>query len=56
MVNANIGFSKAMSLGWLLIDKSATGEPKVYRKVGFINDVINTNMMLTIPLHTCIGM
>ena len=30
--NAKIGFSKAMSAGWLRIDKQAGG-PRVFRKV-----------------------
>ena len=31
--NAKIGFSKAMSAGWLRIDKQAQGGPRVFRKV-----------------------
>ena len=31
--NAKIGFSKAMSGGWLRIDKQAEGGPRVFRKV-----------------------
>lgn len=31
--NAKIGFSKAMSEGWLRIDKAAEGGPRIYRKV-----------------------
>lgn len=31
--HANVGFSKAMSAGWLLVDKSAEGGPRVKRKV-----------------------
>lgn len=31
--NAKIGFSKAMSSGWLSVDKSAEGGTKVFRKV-----------------------
>ena len=31
--NAKIGFSKAMSAGWIYIDKAADGGPMVFRKV-----------------------
>jgi len=31
--NAKIGFSKAMSEGWLNIDKAAEGGPRIFRKV-----------------------
>ncbi len=33
--NAKIGFSKAMSGGWLSIDKKAEGGPRLHRKVGY---------------------
>lgn len=31
--NAKVGFSKAMSAGWLEVDKKVEGGPKVLRKV-----------------------
>ena len=31
--NAKIGFSKAMSAGWIAVDKKAEGGPKVTKKV-----------------------
>lgn len=31
--HANVGFSKAMSAGWLQVDKTAEGGPRVMRKV-----------------------
>ena len=31
--HANVGFSKAMSAGWLQVDKKADGGPRVIRKV-----------------------
>lgn len=31
--HANVGFSKAMSAGWLLLNKNAEGGPRVTRKV-----------------------
>ena len=34
MPHAKIGFSKAMSCGWLKIDKTAEG-PRIFRKVSF---------------------
>ena len=36
MPNAKIGFSKAMSAGWLTIDKNAEGGARVFRKVSDI--------------------
>ncbi len=39
MPNAKIGFSKAMSLGWIALDKTAAGGPTVVRKVASIVDV-----------------
>ena len=38
--NAKIGFSKAMSSGWLKIDKSGEGGPRVFRKVESVKDVV----------------
>lgn len=38
--NAKIGFSKAMSAGWLRIDKKAEGGPRLYRKVDSIDDKV----------------
>ncbi|UYV65126.1 FARSA [Cordylochernes scorpioides] len=36
--NAKVGFSKAMSFGWIKIDKSGENGPKVMRKVESIED------------------
>merc|ERR1712183_102957 len=36
--NANLGFSKAMAEGWLVLDKNAEGGPRVMRKVDTIVD------------------
>ncbi|XP_022256063.1 phenylalanine--tRNA ligase alpha subunit-like [Limulus polyphemus] len=36
--NAKVGFSKAMSAGWLMVDKTAEGGPKIRRKVDKIHD------------------
>lgn len=44
--NAKIGFSKAMSEGWLRIDKSAVGGPTIYRKVNSINDDVQKNLKI----------
>ena len=33
--HAKVGFSKAMSAGWISVDKKAEGGPKVLRKVNF---------------------
>jgi len=44
--NAKIGFSKAMSEGWLRIDKSASGGPTIYRKVNTINDDVQKNLKI----------
>ncbi|XP_041357913.1 phenylalanine--tRNA ligase alpha subunit A-like [Gigantopelta aegis] len=38
--NAKIGFSKAMSAGWIRMDKSSEGGPKVFRKVESIDDLV----------------
>ncbi|KAK7099872.1 phenylalanine--tRNA ligase alpha subunit A-like [Littorina saxatilis] len=38
--NAKVGFSKAMSAGWIRMDKAAEGGPKVYRKVDAIEDKV----------------
>ena len=42
--NAKVGFSKAMSAGWLSIDKSAEGGPRVYRKSPSISDVVQESL------------
>ena len=34
--NAKVGFSKAMSAGWIKVDKAAEGGPRVLRKVIYI--------------------
>lgn len=36
--NGKVGFSKAMSLGWIQIDKTAKGGPRVMKKVETIED------------------
>ncbi|XP_063632790.1 phenylalanine--tRNA ligase alpha subunit [Cydia splendana] len=41
--NAKVGFSKAMSLGWILIDKSG-GAPIVKRKVDAITDIVQDHL------------
>lgn len=38
--NAKIGFSKAMTLGWISIDKKAEGGPTVFRKVETAEDEV----------------
>ncbi|KAK7504034.1 hypothetical protein BaRGS_00004766 [Batillaria attramentaria] len=38
--NAKVGFSKAMSAGWIRIDKAAEGGPRVFRKVDSIDDQV----------------
>ncbi|XP_064479392.1 phenylalanine--tRNA ligase alpha subunit-like [Ornithodoros turicata] len=38
--NAKIGFSKAMSLGWIKLDKNCGDGPKVFRKVDNIEDEV----------------
>ncbi|XP_065333644.1 phenylalanine--tRNA ligase alpha subunit [Cloeon dipterum] len=41
--NAKVGFSKAMSAGWLVLDKSS-GQPVVRRKVASIDDAVRTDL------------
>lgn len=41
--NAKVGFSKAMSSGWIYIDKSS-GPPLVKRKVDSITDIVQENL------------
>ena len=41
---AKVGFSKAMSLGWLAIDKSG-GAPKIVRKVASIEDEVQKQLV-----------
>ncbi|KAK3743500.1 hypothetical protein QZH41_020597 [Actinostola sp. cb2023] len=43
--NASIGFSKAMSSGWLRIDKNAEGGPRVYKKVESIEDTVQSSLV-----------
>ncbi|ELT94602.1 hypothetical protein CAPTEDRAFT_178565 [Capitella teleta] len=38
--NAKVGFSKAMSAGWIRIDKKAEGGPRVFRKVESFEDEV----------------
>jgi phenylalanyl-tRNA synthetase alpha chain len=42
---AKVGFSKAMSSGWLAIDKSS-GQPKIVRKVATVNDEVQKQLVL----------
>ena len=42
---AKVGFSKAMSSGWLSIDKSS-GQPKIIRKVAAIDDEVQAQLQL----------
>jgi len=42
--NAKIGFSKAMSEGWLKIDKAAEGGATIFRKVDTIEDHVQQNL------------
>jgi len=41
---SKVGFSKAMSLGWITMDKSASGGPKVVRKVDKIEDEVQKHL------------
>jgi len=45
--NAKLGFSKAMSEGWLGLDKAAEGGPRIIRKVDNIVDNVQ-NMLKTV--------
>lgn len=38
--NAKVGFSKAMSAGWIQLDKKSDNGPKVFRKVSDIDDEV----------------
>ncbi|KAH9489632.1 hypothetical protein Btru_037337 [Bulinus truncatus] len=38
--NAKVGFSKAMSAGWIKVDKSCEGGPRVFRQVDGIRDLV----------------
>ncbi|ESP03312.1 hypothetical protein LOTGIDRAFT_207611 [Lottia gigantea] len=42
--NAKVGFSKAMSAGWIQVDKKAEGGPKVFKKVDSIEDKVEKCM------------
>ncbi|XP_070562510.1 phenylalanine--tRNA ligase alpha subunit-like [Ptychodera flava] len=42
--NAKVGFSKAMSAGWLLMDKNAEGGPRVKRKADSIVDKVQEQL------------
>ncbi|CAI8042886.1 Phenylalanine--tRNA ligase alpha subunit [Geodia barretti] len=42
--NAKVGFSKAMSAGWLRIDKSAPGGARVFRKTDAIRDNVQESL------------
>lgn len=44
--DAKIGFSKAMSEGWLSIDKNAEGGPRIHKKVDSIVDNVKENLIL----------
>ncbi|XP_059483542.1 phenylalanine--tRNA ligase alpha subunit [Neocloeon triangulifer] len=41
--NAKVGFSKAMSAGWIVMDKSS-GQPIIKKKVASIDDVVQINL------------
>lgn len=41
--NGKVGFSKAMSIGWISVDKSG-GPPLVKKKVSQISDTVQTNL------------
>ncbi|KAL8582118.1 hypothetical protein ACOMHN_004038 [Nucella lapillus] len=43
--NFKVGFSKAMSAGWIRIDKAAEGGPRVFRKVESIEDAVQQCLM-----------
>lgn len=43
--NAKVGFSKAMSSGWIQIDKTMEGGPKIFRKVNIIEDAVRKNLI-----------
>ncbi|XP_061181682.1 phenylalanine--tRNA ligase alpha subunit-like [Saccostrea echinata] len=43
--NAKIGFSKAMQAGWISMDKSCEGGPKVFRKSECIKDTVQECML-----------
>lgn len=40
-----VGFSKAMSAGWLVMDKSG-GKPVIKRKVDSVQDTVKANLEL----------
>ncbi|KAL5487097.1 hypothetical protein EMCRGX_G019656 [Ephydatia muelleri] len=42
--NAKIGFSKAMSAGWLSVDKNAEGGTRVLRKVPSVEDLVQQTL------------
>ncbi|KHJ40851.1 phenylalanine--tRNA ligase, alpha subunit [Trichuris suis] len=44
--NAKIGFNKAMSAGWIRLDKKAGSEPIVFRKVDKIDDAVQHTLNL----------
>lgn len=44
--NAKIGFSKAMAEGWLVMDKTAVGGPRIMKKVDSITDHVQLNLKL----------
>ena len=51
--HANVGFSKAMSAGWLQMDKTAAGGPRVMRKVRPTQHVLGKNVYCGILIfHT----
>lgn len=42
--NAKVGFSKAMSAGWLRVDKSVGGDPRLFRKVESVVDNVQESL------------
>jgi len=51
VANAKIGFSKAMSAGWISMDKKAEGGPRLYRKVESIEDSVQQCLQMIRDLH-----
>ena len=43
--NAKVGFSKAMSAGWIRMDKKAEGGPRVFQKVSYNINNVSSNVM-----------
>ena len=50
---AKVGFGKAVSLGWVVIDKSS-GAPKVVRKVSSIEDLVQDHLVKLASGNDCL--